>query len=175
MTEADSPLPQRVTAHLKRLGAPWNNLAARFIDAYMSALAEHLARHHDELEAKLARFSTLFRPEDFLFSAPLPLPRAFLPTPPGAAEADFVPVDVAFWLGTSAVAHLLLPHALTPRAARLREQRLTDAGIRIEHHTASDLAAAGPDWLARTIGPAIRFWDDVILPSAPGPTPLLDL
>jgi hypothetical protein len=175
VSEADWPLVRRVTAHLHRLSGPWNKQGMHFINAYVAALEQQIAAHRDALEAKVARFATLFRPEDFLFSAPVPLPRAFLPTGAGASEADFVPVDVAFWLGDGAQAHILLPNALTPKAARLREQRLADAGIRVVQHTASDLAAAGPGWLDRLLGPASRFWEGVALPAAPGPAPLIDL
>ncbi len=71
----------------------------RFVDGYFAAVAAHLAAHRDELARDLRRYDGLYAPEDWLWSALRPLPRAWLP-----GDAGMVPVDFAFWDGTQAIA-----------------------------------------------------------------------
>ncbi|MFD2031886.1 hypothetical protein ACFSKM_19190 [Ancylobacter dichloromethanicus] len=88
--EAEAPLAGRLAAHLARLSGQWNLMGARFVQRYFDFLAHRIATHRGQLEARLAPFDGLFRAEDFLYSAPVPLPRAFLyapePTPGGAGR-----------------------------------------------------------------------------------------
>jgi hypothetical protein len=78
----------------------------RFISAYLDWIAGAIAAERAALEQKLARFDGLFAPEDFFWSAPRPLPRAWLPRAGGWERAD-----VVFWDGSQA---LRLDAALPP-------------------------------------------------------------
>jgi len=71
----------------------------RFVDGYFAAVAAHLAAHRDELARDLRRYDGLYAPEDWLWSALRPLPRAWVPGDGGAALVDF-----AFWDGARAIA-----------------------------------------------------------------------
>ncbi len=71
----------------------------RFVDCYIDCMAAHIDAHRDELARDLQRYDGLYAPEDWLWSALRPLPRAWLP-----GEAGMVPVDFAFWDGTQAIA-----------------------------------------------------------------------
>jgi hypothetical protein len=180
-TEAEVPIAVRVAAQLKRLCGGWNEVAGRFVDRYFTFLDRQIDRHRAELDERLAPFDGLFRAEDCIHSAPLPLPRAFLfaPVTPGLSEnpepADFVKVDFAWWLGDRMVAVLLAPSPLTPLTARRRDERLTAAGIGVAHCTTADLDAPELSWFAETLGPeGSRFWEGEPLPSAPCPSGLPD-
>jgi hypothetical protein len=180
-TEAEVPIAVRVVAQLKRLCGGWNGAAGRFVDRYFTFLDRQIDRHRAEIDARLAPFDGLFRAEDFIHSAPLPLPRAFLfaPVTPRSSEdaepADFVKVDFAWWLGDRMVAVLLAPSPLTPLMARRRDERLTAAGIGLAPCTMADLDDVGLGWFAETLGPeGSRFWEGEALPSAPCPSGLSD-
>lgn len=172
--EPDRSIAERVAAHLTRLAGGWSAPAIRFIERYFAFLHRQIGAHRAELEAKLAPFDGLFAPEDFIHSAPLPLPRAFLlaPAEPHAGEpapADYVQVDFAFWLGTGVKAAFSTPSSLTPGAARRRDERLAAAGVGIVTYGAADLADPEFALFARMLGgEAARFWDGEPLPSAPG-------
>lgn len=71
----------------------------RFVDAYLDALTAHIAAHRDVLVQDLQRYDGLYAPEDWLWSALRPLPRAWLRTDAGTLMAD-----IAFWDGTQAIA-----------------------------------------------------------------------
>jgi hypothetical protein len=70
----------------------------RFVTAYLDWAEQEITSHRAAIEAQLARFDGLYRPEDFFWSAPRPLPRAWLPDGAGWARAD-----IAFWDGTEAL------------------------------------------------------------------------
>jgi hypothetical protein len=72
---------------------------ARFVDCYIDCMAAHLAAHREELTRDLQRYHGLYAPEDWLWSAPRPLPRAWL-----LETAEMTQVDFAFWDGTQAIA-----------------------------------------------------------------------
>lgn len=165
-------LAARLEGALARMTGAWNALGARFVAGWFAALTRAVAAARPELEARLAPFEGLYAPEDFVFSGPAPLPRAFLYAPEGgggAPEADFVQVDFAVWLGGRPIALLGAPSALTPGAARRRKDRLGAAGIEIVTYTAADIA-----------DPEGRFYDGLFarldvpfhvsetLPAAPG-------
>ena len=180
-TEAEAPTAARVAAQLKQLCGGWNGAAGRFVDRYFTFLDRQIDRHRAELDERLAPFDGLFRVEDFIHSAPLPLPRAFLfaPVTPSSSEnaepADFMKVDFAWWLGDRMVAVLLAPSPLTPLTARRRDERLTTAGIGLAHCTTADLEAPELGWFDETLGPGgSRFWEGEPLPSAPHPSGLPD-
>ncbi len=171
---ADTPMPQRIAAHVKRLYGGWNKAAELFVGQYFAFLQSRIEEHRAELESSLAPFEGLFRADDYFYSAPLPLPHAFLlaPTEPGArtSATDYVKADFAFCLEARVVAVLFAPSPLTPVAARRQKQRLADAGIDVAECKASDLAGGHIAWFTRVLGPdAGRFWEGVALPAAPSP------
>ncbi|MDF2998088.1 MAG: hypothetical protein K0R27_3725 [Xanthobacteraceae bacterium] len=170
--EPEMSTAERVAAHLRRLAGAWNVPAARFIGHYFAFLGRQLETHRAELEEKLAPFDGLFAPEDFIFSAPLPLPRAHLLAPAEGhggqpAAADYVAVDFAFWLGDAPTAVFALPSPLTPGTARRRDERLAAAGVRLVSYGAIDLADPEFGLFPRILGEAVRFWEGEALPSAP--------
>lgn len=171
--EPETSLANRVAAYLTRLVGAWNAPAARFIERYFAFLDGQIAAHRAELAERLAPFDGLFAPEDFIFSAPLPLPRAHLPAPAEGhagevTAADHVAVDFAFWLADGPVAVFALPSPLTPGAARKRDARLTAAGVRLVSYAASALDDPEFGLFRRILGPeACRFWEGEALPSAP--------
>ncbi|MBS7552305.1 hypothetical protein KHC23_01345 [Ancylobacter dichloromethanicus] len=173
--EAEAPLAGRLAAHLARLSGQWNLMGARFVQRYFDFLAHRIATHRGQLEARLAPFDGLFRAEDFLYSAPVPLPRAFLyapePTPGarGGAADDLVQVDFAFWLGDAMRAVLPAQSTLPPAATRRRKERLAAAAIAVVTYGPADLADPQFGLFHRLLGPELSaFWEGETLPCAPG-------
>jgi hypothetical protein len=112
----------------------WDRQAASFVDAYFVHVARTLEARGPEIEERLRPFDGLYRVEDWFFSAPMPLPRAHLfapeePASPVGTEADFVPVDFAFWLGDRMSGALSSQTELTPAKVRQRHSRLTRSGV----------------------------------------------
>lgn len=171
--EPETSTAERVAAHLTRLAGAWNAPAARFIERYFAFLDRQIEDHRADLADRLAPFDGLFAPEDFIFSAPLPLPRAALFAPADGhggepTHADYVAVDFAFWLGDAPSAVFALPSSLTPGAARRRDERLAAAGVTCVSFAASDLADPEFGLFRRILGPeACRFWEGETLPAAP--------
>lgn len=156
----------RLADHLKHLSGGWNRIAVLFIDGYFAHLRAVIADHRQEIARRLGPVAGLFAPEDMLYSAPLPLPRAQLP-PAESGGSEHVPVDVFFWLGGYAEAVLFAPSALMPAAERRRRERLAAAGIRFTCLTAGDIAR--PATFAALLGETGgAFWRDDALPIAPG-------
>ncbi|HEX2725134.1 MAG TPA: hypothetical protein VHN20_04870, partial [Beijerinckiaceae bacterium] len=139
-----------VKDYLTGLCRPWDKLAVQFLDAYFRFASDLIEEHRDVLSARLAPFAGLYKPADWLFSAPKPLPRAHLHAPQesGAASAaaistaDFVRVDFAFWLGDRLVAAQSSQSALTPKKAKEQADRLRVAGIETITFAAGDLTGA---------------------------------
>ena len=102
-------LPVATTDHATRVAAAiaWLHTLCgdyapprrQFITAYFDFLAAHIAEHRAELAAQLSRYDGLYSPDDWLWSALRPLPRAWLP-----AGDRLLPADIAFWDGTQAIA-----------------------------------------------------------------------
>ena len=77
----------------------YNQALRRGVTRYLDAVAEHVAAHHDALSAGLARFHGLYRPEDWCWSAPRPLPRAWW-----QRDGAWHRAELAFWDGASVIA-----------------------------------------------------------------------
>ncbi|WAJ28199.1 hypothetical protein [Antarcticirhabdus aurantiaca] len=125
-------------AALERLLDPFDALGRRVLARYFAWLDRRIGRARAAIEARLAPFHGLYAPEDYLFSAPLPLPRAHLPV----GEGILVPADVAFWTGRGFAVALARPARLSPAAQRERLARLDAAGWR---RAAFDAAPAAPE------------------------------
>ena len=85
----------------------------RFVESYLDWVAASIAAHRPALQQRLARFDGLYTPEDFLWSAPRPLPRAWL-----ERDGQWQRVDMLFWDGTA---------ALPVDPARAPDEQLPDA------------------------------------------------
>jgi hypothetical protein len=147
--------------HLKGLCRTWDRLSLRFLDSYFGHIANMLGVHRDVIATKLAPFAGLYAAEDWIFSAPKPLPRAHLHAPgnTGASsdsgdfvQADFVQADFAFWLGERMVAVLSKPGTLTPARANERLARLEQADVAKIHFNAQDLEKEPAALFDRIIG-----------------------
>ena len=120
-----------------------------FVDMYLDALAAHIDAHRDELARALQRYDGLYAPEDWLWSALRPLPRALL-----RSDAGVVPVDFAFWDGAEAIAIDLSGERTIPGVVVCR---ITPA-----------MLAGEPLSLLQTLPDAFRcFWRSETLPRSP--------
>jgi hypothetical protein len=159
-------------AALKRLCRPYDRLAATFLDRYRAYLGEVIAANRPVLESKLAPFDGLYRVEDWIFSAPLPLPRAFLFAPSDAAapsgdESDYVQVEFAFYPGEHWIAVLLQDGRMTPGKARDRQTRLSSCEIVTIDVSSEDLSSS--NIFARIVPADTVLGGFGPLPVGPGP------
>ena len=142
----------RVTAALQWLNnlcGDYAPLRRHFITAYFDFLAAHIAEHRTALVESLARYDGLYSPDDWLWSALRPLPRAWLP-----AGDQMLPADVAFWDGTQPIAF---------ERDSQRRSALHDAGIAL-----IDSIDQLPDGFR-------FFWRDQTLPMSPFRRPSIHL
>jgi hypothetical protein len=140
--------------HLHRLCHAWDKPARDFIDGYLHHVERRLEANRPALERKLRPLAGLYCFEDWMFSAPLPLPRAHLfapgdPTSPVGSEADFVPVDFAFWLGGRFSAALSSQGRSTPAKARERGARLARSGVTTAIFDPDDVSSAADAFFER--------------------------
>ena len=126
----------------------------RFVDCYIDCMAAHLDAHRQELARDLQRYHGLYAPEDWLWSAPRPLPRAWLP-----ARAGMLPVDFAFWDGRQAIAINFANSQDVPGATVLR--------------IAPDVLAGDPLALLDVLPDRFRrYWLGETLPRSPFRRPI---
>ncbi len=131
-------------------------LRRRFIDVYLQFAAAEVAAHRAELAERLARHQGLYAPEDWLWSALRPLPRAWL-----ATEERALPAEIAFWDGVQPLAIELSPRP-TDRQAALQAAGI--AVLRIE----PALLSGEPTALGAILPASFRrFWDGEALPRSP--------
>ncbi len=76
----------------------YNEPLRRGVGRYLDAVAAHVEQHRDALAADLARFDGLYRIEDWCWSAPRPLPRAWWRHDDAWRRAD-----LAFWNGNEVI------------------------------------------------------------------------
>jgi hypothetical protein len=77
----------------------YNEALRRGVTQYLDAVTAHVAHHRDALAAALARFHGLYRVEDWCWSAPRPLPRAWW-----HQDGAWHRAELAFWNGTTVIA-----------------------------------------------------------------------
>jgi hypothetical protein len=130
-------------------------LRRRFITTYFAFLGAQLDTHRAALVPALARYDGLYTPDDWLWSAPRPLPRAWL----SGADRP-IPAEIAFWDGAQPLA-IELSARDTPRHAALRAAGLPV--LRIAPDLLADPATLG------TLLPApfLAFWRGQTLPASP--------
>jgi len=152
MAEAIGGHAARVTAmrsYLHSLCGDYASLRLRFVDAYLESLAAHIDAHRQELSRQLQTYDGLYVPEDWMWSALRPLPRAWLRRDAGMVMADF-----AFWDGVQAI------------AIDLTGNLKTDAGIIVR--MSPDALAADPPALWQLLPEAFHgFWRTQTLPVSP--------
>ncbi len=117
----------------------------RFVALYCEMVSAAVAARREELAAGLARFDGLYAPEDWVWSAPRPLPRAWVP---GAGGLVFA--EVAFRLAEGPVAVVLGEPGRSGQ-----EAALLAAGVAVRRVGASVLADG-----AAALGAALGegFW-----------------
>lgn len=144
-----------------------------FLERYFEVMTGHIARHADELDRRLEPFGTLYRREDWIHSALLPLPRAQIPVAdlasvPSLGADAFVAADFALWTGARLVAVMLISDAAPGAAARRAGDALRAANVAIAGvpHAVLRADATGP--LAGLLpDECFRFWEGEPFPSGP--------
>jgi hypothetical protein len=141
-----------MTVWLQGLCGDYAPLRQRFIAAYIACVAAEVAACRAVLAEELRGYDSLYAPEDFLWSAPRPLPRAWLP-----AGNERVFAEIGFWDGEKSLA-IELSARETPRQAALQR-----AGIRVVR-----LEPAALDDLPERLPELVRgFWRGERLPMSP--------
>jgi hypothetical protein len=163
-------MPEATTHHAARIAAAIDWLVSlcgdyaparrRFVTIYLAFLAAQLDTHRATLDAELARYDGLYAVDDWLWSAPRPLPRAWLDGPDG-----LIPAEIAFWDGTQPFA-IELSARNTPREVALRTAGLSV--LRIAPDALTDPAALG----ILLPAPFHGFWRDQTLPASPFRRPI---
>jgi hypothetical protein len=128
----------------------------QFIAAYFGTVAAQLEARRAELVERLKPYDGLYAPEDFLWSALMPLPRGWVPV-----GDQLLPADMVFWDGTKPIAIEIAPRTTA------RQSALEAAGVlvlRIEPG-AMDVGPYLPDSFQ-------HFWQDQTLPSSPFRRPI---
>jgi hypothetical protein len=138
----------------------YSPLRRRFITSYFAFLGAQLDTHRAALVRELMRYDGLYTPDDWLWSAPCPLPRAWLSGANGP-----IPAEIAFWDGAQPLA-IELSARDTPRHAALRAAGLPV--LRIAPDLLADPARLG------TLLPAPfhAFWRGQTLPASPFRRPI---
>jgi hypothetical protein len=159
---------EAIKLNLLGLCGTWSRLPHDFLEYYFREVAAIIEEARDELERQLAPYDGLFSYKDWRYSAPKPLPRAFLHAPDLDARQAFVQVEFAFWVGERLLAVQSQPEPLTPRAAAQRRERLANAGIEFIGYIASDILPGKRQLIERILGDrCAAFWSGEILPTGP--------
>lgn len=158
MPEVQGDHAARVTTAMEwlfSLCGDYAPLRRRFVTSYFAFLAAEVEAHRRHLTEALAGYDALYAPDDWLWSAPRPLPRAWLPGPNG-----LLPAEIAFWDGEKPLA-IGLSARDTPREAALEA-----AGIQVLR-IGPDALVAPPILGALLPAPFHGFWRGQTLPSSP--------
>jgi hypothetical protein len=176
----DDPLAS-IRDQLKSLCDPWHRPAWDFVDTYLAAIEDVVARDASAILAQSVGGGGLYDARDWIYSAPCPLPRAHLHAPARGAGENAptdelsVKVDFAFWNGRHFVAADFGRSRFLPRAAREREQCLLDAGAVLVEAMPQGEAGWG-EFLGRLLpSPGSAFWSGETIPMGPFPSAALDV
>ncbi len=97
-------------------------LTRQFLDVYMNFALDMAQQRDSGVDAEL------FVPEDWFYSAWLPLPEARIPLPADDnEEAEFAEVDVAFWVDGRLIAVTIEGSSTRRKSAQERLDRLIDS------------------------------------------------
>ena len=150
----------------------WGQPARLFVLRYFDFITAQVDRHRAELERRLEPFGGLYVYQDWVYSAPAPLPRAWLHAPrirgtPPSLET-FVFADFAFWIGDNAIAVYVSGFETPTAASRERLARLHTAGVQV-HDIPGELIRSDGERGLRERLPAqfLRFWEQEAFPSGP--------
>ena len=150
----------------------WWPVGRCFVSTYFELVESIVEEHRRGLESRLVEFGALYHYRDWIYSAPAPLPRAWIPAAevhdPSGAPESFVACDFAFWTGDAIVA-AWVTGTETDTTARLRDaERLRGAGVRtveIPHFaSAAQRRAALRERLPVEF---LSFWEGERYPSGP--------
>lgn len=160
---------QALLAHLLGLCGTWDQTSRAFLTGYFDYLRHAIEEHRPAIEKRLAVFEQLFQPEDVLFSAPLPLPRAHLLPPEDGRDAV---ADIALRTSAGWLALFAVPGQLMPAQARARRQRHEEAGIRTIEFTLADVRSGAPFFSKLLAADEPPFWQAETVPSGLTFTPV---
>jgi len=140
-------------------------LRRHFILNYFAFLAVELHTYEVSLAKDLARYDGLYTPDDWLWSALRPLPRAWLPSAAFRGPGNMLPAEIAFWDGAEPLA-IELSARETPGQAALQA-----AGIQVLRITPDILATPGA--VGALLPPSFHmFWRGQALPTSPFRRPI---
>jgi hypothetical protein len=137
---------------LEGLCGEYAPLRRHFIGAYFRFVAAEIEVHRDELAERMKPYDGLYASEDFVWSAPRPLPRGWVPV-----DEALLPADMVFWDGARAIAIELSARETEKQTA------LAAAGISV-----CRIEPGNFDRLSEELPPNfLNFWRDQALPSSP--------
>lgn len=157
---ADGDVFAAVGAQITEECGPWNMAAQRVVARYFAWIDESVEAARADIEPQLAVYRGLFSYRDFRFSAPRPLPRAYLPLE--GENAGDVEVEIAFLPGDGRIVALLGRGRMTLRRENERRERLVASGVEIVA-----IEQAGAEMFARLAAPQRPFWAGEVLPCGP--------
>ena len=136
---------------------PWSKPQEAFVRRYFAHIRSRVRDEEAALRTKLGPLEPLFDYRAFMFAAPRPLPRSFLPV-----DGDMIRCDCAFWTGTGVLA-IEIEGRAAPDPRRRRElARFREAGVEvIRCPPDSEIDALGLPPLFE------RFTEGVEIPSGP--------
>ena len=160
--------------HLVKLCGTWSKYQRLFVARYFDFIRLRVEEERPALSQMIEAFGNLYEYRDWAFSAPRPLPQAYVYAPketgstaPPQAD-DFTAADMAFWTGQNIlILDLSDPNSTDPFQQR-RHQRVKNAGI--------DILALPPAVLDDDNNRAFRallpqsfqnFWHGELAPSRP--------
>jgi hypothetical protein len=118
---------QAVRAWLLGGCGDYNAALRRGLTCYLDAIEAHVACHRDVLTTQLERFHGLYRAEDWCWSAPRPLPRAWW-----WRDGVWMRADLAFWNGNEVI------------AMRSRDFGTSDLPVAFQHFWAGETLPVSP-------------------------------
>lgn len=160
-------------ANTLRFCDQWRKGQRQFVERYFEFVAARVAGEREALADRLRPFGGLYGPDDWLFSAPRPIPQAWLSLDPTGGAAAYAPenmvmVDVAFWTreGPLAVA-FRGTETPDPRKTAIRDA-LSRTGVQFLDIPMIALGPPPGDGIASLLPDAFRdFWTDEPIPAGP--------
>ena len=154
---------------------PFSTRVRLFVERYLEFMRSQLVTHASELES-----DDIFTPEDWIYSAWLPLPHAQIQLPAefgAGGDANFAEVDVAFWTGGHLIGVQVEQTGSLIKSKRERLASLVDQHPRIKlisvpREKLSETEANFPDDLFDDT--FLNFWRGLSLPQGPNPSPILE-
>lgn len=136
-----------------------------FVDRYLADAKQRAQHHFGNLEAEI------FGPEDWIYTAFLPLPNARIELPDsGSATADFAELSVLFWTGELAIGVLLDPPSAIIGSKKRNLERLKEnwPQFTIINVPRDQFAEDSRNFPTSLFPDALNcFWDDVEIPQGP--------